>query len=122
MLSGLPPTTTIGKLKTETLSALKSDVAPEALDFMAMEPPEFNVETEQDFELCRAVKERGKPTGGFEVLDASITIRDAGLPGWEALFLQFRDTETGKQISSIIFQLLFYAASYLRSNTFPCHC
>jgi hypothetical protein len=96
MLSGLPPTTTIGKLKAETLSALKSDVAPEALDFMAMEPPEFDVETEQDFELCREVKEKGKQTGAFQVLDASITIRDASLSGWETLFLQFRDRTTGK--------------------------
>ena len=117
MHSGLPPTTTIGKLKTETLSALKSDVAPEALDFMAMEPPEFDVETEQDFELCRAVKEKGKPTGAFEVLDASITIHNAGLSGWEVLFLQFRDRETGKQIFSIIFP-----ASSMSQYTDISHC
>jgi hypothetical protein len=105
LLSGFPPATSIDELKIETLSALKSDVAPEALDVMAMEPPEFDVETEQDFELCRAVKEKGKPTGAFEVLEASITIRDAGLSGWETLFLQFRDRETGKQVFSFISQL-----------------
>lgn len=106
LLSGFPPATSIRELKKETLSALKSDVAPEALDVMAMEPPELDVETDQDFELCRAVKEKGKPTGAFEVLDASITIRDAGLAGWETLFLQFRERATGEQVSSFIFQLV----------------
>ncbi|KIM35164.1 hypothetical protein M413DRAFT_449873 [Hebeloma cylindrosporum] len=95
LLSGFPPATSIGELKAETLSALKSDVAPDALDVMAMEPPEIDVETEQDFELCRAVKDKGKPTGAFEVLNAASTIRDAGLSAWEVLFLQFRDRATG---------------------------
>ena len=105
LLSGFPPATSISELKIETLSALKSDVAPEALDVMAMEPPEFDGETEQDFELCRAVKEKGRPTGDFEVLRASMTIRDAGLSAWETLFLQFRDKATGKQVFSFSFQL-----------------
>jgi len=105
LLSGFAPATSIGELKLETLSALKSDVAPEALDVMAMEPPEFDVETDQDFELCRAVKEKGKPTGAFEVLRASMTIRDAGLSAWETLFLQFRDRATGTQVFSFSFQL-----------------
>lgn len=116
LLSGFPPGTSISEIKIETLSALKSDVAPDALDVMAMEPPEFDVESEQDFELCRAVKEKGKPTGAFEVLDASITLRDAGLSGWETLFLQFRDRATGKQIFSFIFQLALCPNIYPNIN------
>ncbi|KAF8883185.1 hypothetical protein CPB84DRAFT_1713420 [Gymnopilus junonius] len=95
MLSSLAPTTTIAELKAETLSALQSDVAPNSLDVDAMEPPELDIQSEEDFELCRAKKDKGKPTGDFEVLGPTKTLRDSGLAGWEAVFLQPRDRSTG---------------------------
>lgn len=98
MLSGLAPPTPIAELKADTLSALKSDIAHNTLDVKAMEPPAIDVETVDDFELCRAVKEKGKPTGQYEVLPPTKAIRDFGLAGWDTLFLQFKDRATGKQI------------------------
>jgi hypothetical protein len=62
---------------------------------MAMEPPQISVESNDDFELCRALKERGKPTGGFEVLEPSLLLKDSGMSGWETIFLQFRDGSSG---------------------------
>lgn len=96
MHSGLPPTTLLSEIKSDTFSALKSDVARDSLDVVAMEPPEIDVETEDDFELCLAVKERGRPTGKYAVLDTSTTIKDHGLAGWDTLYVQFRDRATGK--------------------------
>ena len=98
MLSGLAPGTSIADMKSEVLSAFKSDVSSDALDFMAMEPPQISVESDDDFELCRALKERGKPTGVFEVLEPSMLLKDSGLSGWETIFLQFRDGSSGKYI------------------------
>jgi len=95
MLSGLAPGTSIADMKSEVLSALKSDVSSDALDFMAMEPPQISVESDDDFELCRASKERGKPTGVFEVLEPSMLLKESGLSGWETIFLQFRDGSSG---------------------------
>jgi len=95
MLSGFAPGTSIADLKSEVLSALQADVSSDALDFMAMEPPQISVESEDDFELCRALKERGKPTGVFEVLEQSKLLKDSGLSGWEVIFLQFRDGSSG---------------------------
>jgi len=96
MHSGLSPTMRMAEVKQETLSALKADIASDALDVTAMDPPEFNVETIEDFELCRAVKDKGKLTGNYEVLDSSKILRESGIAGWETIFLQFRDRETGK--------------------------
>ncbi|KAF9554529.1 hypothetical protein CPC08DRAFT_712808 [Agrocybe pediades] len=94
MLSSLPPSTKIAEMKSETLSALKSDVAVDALDVLAMEPPpDLKVETEDDFELCRAKRERGKPTGEYEILDPTKTIKECNLTGWEAIFLQPKDED-----------------------------
>lgn len=96
MHSSLPPTTTVAEVKANTLSALKADVADSALDAFAMDPPELNIDTVEDFELCRAKRERGKPTGEYDLLAPTKTLRESGLLGWEAIFLQARDKETGK--------------------------
>ena len=98
MHSGLSPTTKIEDVKQETLSALQANVAQNALDVLAMDPPEIYVQTTDDFELCRAIKEKGGLSGNFEVLESSKKLRDCGITGWEVIFLQFRDRETGKHI------------------------
>ena len=83
-------------MKSEVLSALQADVSINALDFMAMDPPKISVESEDDFELCREIKERGRPTGNFKVLEPHKSLKDSGLSGWEAIFLQIRDRTSGK--------------------------
>jgi len=77
--------TTFASLKQEALSALLAqDVegVPKA-------------ESLNDFEICRAKKEKGRnagsTTGQYEVLKG--VVKDAGLVNWEALFLQFRDED-----------------------------
>jgi hypothetical protein len=51
----------------------------------------------EDFELCRAVRERGKMTGEFHVVEANdAELNLSGLSGWEVLFVQFRDKKSGE--------------------------
>ncbi|PCH40990.1 hypothetical protein WOLCODRAFT_137118 [Wolfiporia cocos MD-104 SS10] len=45
-----------------------------------------------DFELCRSVKERGRPTGRYELLDSSAVVKTS-VANWEHIFVQFRDTD-----------------------------
>lgn len=53
----------------------------------------------QDFELCKAVKEKGKMTGEFQVLEANdMELKMSGLSGWEVLFVQFRNKKSGEWI------------------------
>ncbi|KAF5388066.1 hypothetical protein D9615_000762 [Tricholomella constricta] len=79
----VPPSTTIAALKEEALSALKSPVN------QAEGVPA--VEDENDFELCRAVKEKGRPNGEYEVLDVTKQVREYSLASYDLLYLQFRD-------------------------------
>lgn len=55
----------------------------------------------EDFELCRAVKDKGKMTGEFQVIDANdVELKMSGLSGWEVLFVQFRDKKSGEFLLS----------------------
>ena len=100
MLEGLPPSTKVASLKADVLSALTSDVATHALDAQAAYPPEIDVTSLDDFELSRAVKERGRPTGSYQVLEPSQTLKDCQALGWDIFFIQFKDRETGARRSS----------------------
>ncbi|KAJ7639541.1 hypothetical protein FB45DRAFT_905957 [Roridomyces roridus] len=84
VLTTVAPTISINALKAEVLSALSSEVN------QVEDVP--RVTSADDFELCKAVKERGKLKGEFTVLDEhKLSIRDAGVANWEPLFIQFRD-------------------------------
>lgn len=93
-----PEKTTIGDLKREVLSALQADVLRKQPDDMDLVPdfdPEGEwtvptVETTDDFELSRAVKERGRPTGEYDLLSNNDTVKQS-LMNWETLFIRFRD-------------------------------
>ena len=97
-----PDKTTIGDLKVEALSALKSDVLAvdhdEDVDMLLgvapdpeWTPPE--VESVDDFELCRAIRERGRPTGEYEKLTTTDIVKQTVM-NWESLFIQFRENGT----------------------------
>ncbi|KAF9450158.1 hypothetical protein P691DRAFT_798516 [Macrolepiota fuliginosa MF-IS2] len=117
------PTTTLAELKQEVFDAFTSDVA-EPMTRLAGEPkpkdpdgmdedmdissydtsglppaPEDvvpRVASLEDFELCRAVKEKGRMTGEFHVVEANdVELKLSGLSGWEVLFVQFRDKKSG---------------------------
>jgi len=81
-----PQEETIAKLKEEVLSALA------ALYLHGDRVPQVpTVETVDDFELCRAVKEKGKPTGDYELLDhVSGRVKDH-LVNWDSVYIRFRD-------------------------------
>ena len=81
-----PQEETIAKLKEEVLSALS------ALYLHGERVPQVPiVKTVDDFELCRAVKEKGKPTGNYELLDhVSGRVKDH-LVNWDSVYIQFRD-------------------------------
>lgn len=73
------------KLKEEVLSALT------ALYLHGDRVPQVPaVKTVDDFELCRAVREKGKPTGGYELLDPSDKVKDH-LVNWDSVYIRFRD-------------------------------
>ncbi|KAJ7506575.1 hypothetical protein B0H11DRAFT_235699 [Mycena galericulata] len=89
VLTTVAPTITVAALKTEVLSALTSDVN------QVEDVP--TVAAVADFELCKAMKERGKLTGEYQVLeDLKASLKDAGVVNWEALFIQFRDPDSGQ--------------------------
>ena len=77
---------TIAKLKEEVLSALA------ALSLHGDRVPQVpTAKTVDDFELCRAVKEKGKPTGEYELLDhESGRVKDH-LVNWDSVYIQFRN-------------------------------
>jgi hypothetical protein len=103
-----PPNTTIASLKTEILSALSSDVN------QVEDVPK--VTDERAFEISRAVKDRGKNTLQYEVLERSQTVKDT-LTNWEVLFLQFRDRSGKSIVTSLV------PSSTLPSvNDCPCLC
>ncbi|KAL4247054.1 hypothetical protein ABKN59_001351 [Abortiporus biennis] len=94
-----PQTSTIASLKAEALSALQSKVMTSE-DVLMGSPDDDEEEWDhipqvksiQDFELCRAVKERGRPTGEYEVLDESATVKSC-LVNWQYVFIRFRDPD-----------------------------
>ncbi|KAH7931324.1 hypothetical protein BV22DRAFT_1077247 [Leucogyrophana mollusca] len=73
---------TIASLKEEVLSALSSDVNE------VEDVPQ--VSSLDEFELCRAVKDKGKITTQYETLDGSQPVKGV-LSNWEVIYLQFRD-------------------------------
>lgn len=94
-----PATTTIAELKEEALSALTADIVANPhmeIDIGLPEPePEWQVPpiaSVDDFELCRAIKEKGRPTGQYEPLSPNDTVKQSVL-NWDSLFLQFKDSE-----------------------------
>jgi hypothetical protein len=73
-------------LKQEAFSALASDV--NQVDDVP------KVTSEDDFEICKVKRDKGKRTREYEVLDGSQSVKTQ-LANWEILFLQFRD-ESGE--------------------------
>jgi hypothetical protein len=93
--------TTIADLKHEVLSALTSDVLQNKsgedvnMGLLPDQDPEDEwtppvVTSIDDFELSRAVKDKGKPTGKYNLLANSDTVKQS-LVNWETLFIQFKD-------------------------------
>ncbi|KAG6897609.1 hypothetical protein C0992_013049 [Termitomyces sp. T32_za158] len=50
------------------------------------------VENENDFELCKENKDKGRPTGEYETLDVSKQLKECGLASYDTLYIQFRDS------------------------------
>ncbi|KZT05539.1 uncharacterized protein LAESUDRAFT_726806 [Laetiporus sulphureus 93-53] len=89
---------TINSVKQKALSALTTEVLDTPNPHAAMgmpvdDEPEWTVPKIsglQDFELSRGIKERGRITGRYELLDSSTTVKSV-LVNWDTLFVQFRD-------------------------------
>ncbi|KAJ4472812.1 hypothetical protein C8J55DRAFT_519698 [Lentinula edodes] len=96
----VPPSTTIGFLKEQTLSALNSGLNEEE-DI----PP---VKEVGDFELCRCRVIKGKDRNAdvqreYDILDEpESTIKGIKLANWEVLYLQFKDEE-GQPLQIVAF-------------------
>lgn len=94
-----PEKTTIGDFKWEVLSGLQTEVEKATSDIQTGLIPDLDpegewtlptVESTDDFELSRALRDRGRPTGQYEVLSNTDTIKQS-VPNWETLFIQFKD-------------------------------
>ncbi|KAG6919731.1 hypothetical protein DXG01_001565 [Tephrocybe rancida] len=94
ILVNMPPSTTIAALKAEALSALTSSVN-EVEDVP-------KVESEDDFELCRGLRDKGRLNGEYEVLDTAKQLRDYNLASYDTLYLQFRDSSG--ELLPVVFQ------------------
>ncbi|KAH9938072.1 uncharacterized protein B0H18DRAFT_965369 [Fomitopsis serialis] len=89
---------TIGTIKKDALTALKAPVlnAPNPYPESVMDVDETQdwtvptVTSVKDFELCRAIKERGRPTGQYVLLEGDMQVRNC-LTNWEVLYVQFKD-------------------------------
>jgi len=55
----------------------------------------------RNFEISRAVKDKGKRTVQYQVLESSETVKST-LTNWEVVFLQFRDTSGESVVVSMI--------------------
>lgn len=53
------------------------------------------ISSEDEFELCRAIKDKGKPTGRYERMEGRTTVK-ASLVNWDMVFVQFKDMEKGE--------------------------
>ncbi|THH02149.1 hypothetical protein EW026_g644 [Hermanssonia centrifuga] len=96
-----PDRTTIGDLKNEALGALQSDVLNSHQEIDVDMDSEWTVPqvgSVDDFELCRAIKEKGRPTGRYELLSTTDIVKQA-LVNWESLFVQFKDANGEWQLS-----------------------
>lgn len=89
-----PDTTMISDLKDQALSALKADVlaADHDGDVDMSEWTVPTVESVDDFELSRALREKGRPTGAYEVMQHKTFVRHC-LSAWEHIFIQFKDAD-----------------------------
>ncbi|KAI0082526.1 hypothetical protein K474DRAFT_1655316 [Panus rudis PR-1116 ss-1] len=95
----VPNGTLIKALKADVLSALNdpafttdTDLLPSEADLHDPEWQVPQVTSTDEFELCRAVKEKGRPTGKYSVLDENSTVKSS-LVNWESVFVQFKDEE-----------------------------
>ena len=77
------PSSTISSVKETALSALTSKVC------RAESIPE--VSGVDEFEICREIKDKGRGTGKYELLEKKEVVRDVLTP-WEVVFLRYRDS------------------------------
>ncbi|KAI0751101.1 hypothetical protein C8Q80DRAFT_1155534 [Daedaleopsis nitida] len=103
VLTTVSSTATVNDLKGEALEALQSSVlqAPSSHAEFAMDedsdPSEWvvpKVSSMDEFELARAVKDKGRPTGLYEKLDRTAQLKNV-VTNWDSVFIQFRDPNGG---------------------------
>lgn len=78
------PKKSVAELKEDALSALTSKVINADGE---EDVPE--VQSLDDFELCREIKEKRVPTGKFEILDKKAKVKDVA-SAYEVLVIRFR--------------------------------
>ena len=108
----IPSTSTVHALKEEALSALQSDVMaapnphPEAMEEDESEWTVPEVSSVDDFELAKAVKEKGRPTGQYETLNVASQLKNV-VSNWEPVFVQFREPNGEWTTSALYYMCLF---------------
>lgn len=63
------------------------------------------VQSVDDFELAKAVKEKGRPAGKYETLDRNTSLKSS-LLNWDNVFIQFKDQEGKSSLHSRIWTCL----------------
>ncbi|KAK7696189.1 hypothetical protein QCA50_000840 [Cerrena zonata] len=102
ILVTLPATSTVNSLKEEVLSGLNASSSFNQHEdplLMPMDVDENDTEWEvptiqsvDDFELAKAVKEKGRHNGNYETLDSTSSLKSS-LLNWDSVFLQFKDQQ-----------------------------
>lgn len=69
------------------------------------------IDSVEDFELCRMVRERGRPTGRYETLSRDDIVKET-LVNWECLFVQFKDENGEWRVFLRIEIYLHYAVDF----------
>ncbi|OSD04528.1 hypothetical protein PYCCODRAFT_1433400 [Trametes coccinea BRFM310] len=93
-----PNTSTVADVKREALDALTSSVLqnpepnPEVMDDDSEEWAVPKVSSVADFELARAAKTQGRPTGRYEKLDVNAQLKSV-VANWDPIFVQFMDED-----------------------------
>lgn len=81
------PITKIDAFKSQTLEALQALPDADA-------PSDYpSITSADDFELCKASRDRSTGTTKYEPAPVSSTIRDVVANSWETLYMQFKDSE-----------------------------
>ncbi|KAH9899538.1 hypothetical protein C8Q73DRAFT_663215 [Cubamyces lactineus] len=90
----------VAEAKAEALTAFTSSVLenpephPELMDEDDEEWRVPKVSSVDEFELARAAKAQGRPTGRYEKLDPTAQLKNV-VSNWDPIFVQFRD-ESGE--------------------------
>jgi hypothetical protein len=77
--------------QTSTVKEVKQDAFSALTDAVNQAGHVPNVNSLEDFELCKAVKDKSRGVIKYDLLNPAHDVKTANISNWETLYLQFRD-------------------------------